>query len=449
LKPVEKRLLRLQQRMSSLFFQEDLQGLAAAVTAICKEVFDVIHVAVFFYTEKWNELAGRRPGDEEDIRFPKGEGLAGVVAEERECLLVEDVSESPVYKEAIDGVVNYTPHDILSAPMIASSGELTGVVQLVDKKHGAFSTDDEDMLKIFCTQAAEAVIRCRQIAELKDFAKSLVENVSYSVDAKYASTVAHTWRVRDMAVALARAMNLSEEFVENVEYAALLHAVGRLAYTGDISDLDPEVEKRRNLLFTDAVIRDVKFPDRLSKVKNIVLHCHERIDGTGMPDGLKGKDIPLGSRLIAVCDAFDTLFFQGNDEVPQFDREAALGYLKRNAETLFDSEVVKAFVENRIYEKEKRRHKRIEYTGEVEVTVIREDGTDGETFSTQLLDMSSGGVLFFSRERLGLNVMLKLRILLVTGAVNAVVRTARVFENPEKGGFNIGAYFIWSSSRNM
>ena len=110
--------------------------------------------------------------------------------------------------------------------------------------------------------------------------------------------------------------------------------------------------------------------------------------------------------------------------------------------------MVDAFIEHKIYEKEKRRHKRIEYTGEVDVTLLNDDGTEGKTFTTKLLDLSSGGVLFFSEEKLGLTMMVKLRIALVTGGMSAIVRTARVMDNKE-GGFNIGAYFIWSSSRHI
>ncbi|MFC1479728.1 HD domain-containing phosphohydrolase, partial [Planctomycetota bacterium] len=428
--------------------QEDMGKLTEYITGVCKEVFEVIHVTVFYFNEKWNELSGKRPGDDESIHFPKGEGLAGVVADEGECLLLEGVSESPVFKESIDGIENYSPNDILSAPMVTAGEELTGIIQLVDKKHGNFTPEDEDLLFMFCSQVADAVIKCRQTEELMEFSKSILENISYSIDAKYAVTVAHTWRVRDMAVALAQAMELSDTFIHNVEYASLFHTVGRLAYNTEITELDPGVETGRNQLFTEAVIRDIQFPSNLHKVKEIVLHTNERPDGTGTPDGLSGNDIPLGSRIIAVCSAYDTLFFQGNEQVKQYNKDDVISYIQKNKGILFDEDMVDAFIEHKIYEKEKRRHKRIEYTGEVDVTLLNDDGTEGKTFTTKLLDLSSGGVLFFSEEDLGLTMMVKLRIALVTGGMSAIVRTARVMDNKE-GGFNIGAYFIWSSSRHI
>ena len=445
---MKKQISDLQRLTASLYTQEDMGKLTEYVTGACKEVFDVIHVAVFYFNTKWNELSGTRPGDDEPIHFPKGEGLAGVVAEEGECLLLEGISESPVFKEAIDGIDSYTPNDILSAPMKTADEELTGVIQLVDKKHGNFTPEDEDLLVMFCSHAADAVIKCRQTEELMEFSKSILENISYSVDAKYAVTVGHTWRVRDMAVALAQAMDFSEKYIQNIEYASLFHTIGRLAYNSEITELVPTVEAGRNQIFTEAVIRDIQFPANLNKVKEIVFHTNEHSDGTGTPDGLSGNDIPLGSRVIAVCSAYDTLFFQGNEKVKQYNQDDAINYIQKNKKTLFDENVVDAFIEHKIYEKEKRRHKRIEYTGEVEVTLLNDDGTEGKTFTTKLLDLSSGGVLFFSEEKLSLNMMVKLRIALVTGVMSAIVRTARVMDGDE-GGFNIGAYFIWSSSRHI
>jgi len=433
---------------SSLYKWEVLDDLTEYISETCREVFSVIHVAVFYYNSKWDELSGKRPGDDEPIHFPKGEGLAGAVADENECLCIEDVSESPVYKESIDGIANYTPHDILTAPMVSADEELVGVIQLVDKKHGRFDPEDEDLLTMFCPQAAEAVFKCRQTEELMDFSKSILENISYSIDAKYAVTVAHTWRVRDMASAMADAMGLSDDFIRNIEYAALLHTVGRLAYNTEITELDPEVEKGRNRLFTEAVIRDIRFPSRFNKVREMVLYCNEHADGSGKPEGLSGNDIPLGSRILAVCSAYDTLFFNGNENIEQYNKDDVIAYIQKHKGSLFDGDIVDAFIENAIYEKEKRRHQRIEYTGEAEITLLNEDGTEGKTFTSQLLDMSSGGVLFFSEEKLGLNIMVKMKISLITGIMDAIVRTARVMENKDSG-FNIGAYFIWSSSRHI
>lgn len=251
-----------------------------------------------------------------------------------------------------------------------------------------------------------------------------------------------------MAVSLAQAMDLSENRIRNIEYAALLHNVGRLAYNSEITDIDPAVETGRRQLFTEAVIRDISFPSQLDMVKDIVLHCNEHADGTGTPEGLSGNDIPLGSRIIAVCSMYDCAYFQGAEDVARYSEKAAIAYVNAKKGTLLDDDVVDAFMEKRIYEKEKRRHKRVEYTGEAEVTLLNEHGAEAERFTTKLLDMSSGGILFFSEKRLDINLMVKLRISLVTGLMSAIVRVARVTEH-EKGGFKIGAYFVWSSSRSI
>ncbi len=425
---------------------DSMDRLTDYIKKSCREVFNVNHCAVFFMKEEWGELSGVRPGDDEPISFPKGAGIAGLVGEEADCYLIEKVTESPVYNETIDGVAGYTPQDILSGPMISSKGDVAGVIQLVDKKKGRFKTYDEDLLAIFGREVAEALVATRNNEQYRSFAKSLLENISQSIDAKYSVTVGHCQRVRDLALSVARKLGFSEVDLKEIEVAVYLHKVGRLAYNWDIAELGFEEEAGQNMIFTQALVQGIAFPGELSNAGQTAIHCTEHVDGTGQPDGLEGKMIPLGSRIIAVCDTYDRMCFRGKPDGGRYSDDEIFAYLKEHAGTLFDTQIVDIFVDEKVYEIEKRRHKRIEYTEKVDVTVLNTDGTDGDQFVCRLMDLSSGGLLFSCESELKLNALLSLKVWLATGVMKAVVRVARVVPSKAGNGFDIGVYFIWNSA---
>ncbi|MFH1709048.1 MAG: HD domain-containing phosphohydrolase [Planctomycetota bacterium] len=431
---------------AALFDQPDLAGLAAAIRVACSRVFGVAHCAVFFIKTGWNEIEGLRPGDTEPIIFPKGGGIAGSVAEEGECLLVEKAAASPLFDEAIDGVSGYTLRDILAAPLVTGRNEIVGVVQLVDKADGRFRPADEDLLTAFGREAGNAVTVCRRLEEWKEYTRSALSAIAYGVDAKYAATVGHSQRVSAYALTVAEAMGLKGRELECIALAATLHNLGRLALNADIGTLGIEEESGQNLLFTEAIVRGIRFPADLKEAADTALQWHEHLDGTGRPAGLKGDQISKSARILVVCDVFDTLFTRGvKPEGGRYTIEEIIAFLKAHAGTRYDAAVVNAFIDHKVHEQEKRRHKRIEYTGKVEITPIKADGTDDTSHITQLLDLSTGGVLFHADAAPPLNTMLKLRIYLATGVMRAVVRTARVFPAKDGPGFRVGAYFIWSA----
>jgi len=155
----------------------------------------------------------------------------------------------------------------------------------------------------------------------------------------------HSRRVTRYCVAIARAMDLSAEETTNIKYAAGLHDIGKVAISrkilnklGKLTDEEFTVMKRHSTI----AIKILEKVDGLQDAAPLIKHHHERYDGRGYPDGLVGEDIPLGSRIISVAEAFDIL----TSDVPwrdAMDQESALQELDACAGTQFDPMVVKAF----------------------------------------------------------------------------------------------------------
>jgi HD-GYP domain-containing protein (c-di-GMP phosphodiesterase class II) len=160
---------------------------------------------------------------------------------------------------------------------------------------------------------------------------------------------AHAREVADLAAEVARALRLDRRARERVARAAELHDIGKLAIPSEVlakrGPLEPAELSllRRHTLVGEAMIGT---EPGLRPVALLVRASHERWDGRGYPDGLVGEEIPLGARIVAVCDAFSAM----REPRPYgrvLSEAAALAELRRCSGTQFDPRVVEAFCATR------------------------------------------------------------------------------------------------------
>ena len=187
----------------------------------------------------------------------------------------------------------------------------------------------------------------RHVREMADLHLATIEALALAIDAKDQTSQSHIRRVQLYAAALARALGMSENDIQGVKTAALLHDIGKLAVPEHIlskpGPLTPEeFQKIRAHPKVGAdIISAVPFPYPVSP---LILSHHERWDGKGYPSGLKGEDIPLGARILSVVDYFDALMAERPyHKAMGFD--AAVGLLQQEAGKGLDPRVVEKFIE--------------------------------------------------------------------------------------------------------
>ena len=150
----------------------------------------------------------------------------------------------------------------------------------------------------------------------------------------------------EYARSVAEEMKLDRETVEEIVVGSLLHDIGRVGIKSDIlvgkrEISESEFKTVRSHCESGAKIIDaVDFP---WKVKPIIIHHHERYDGKGYPSGLKGREIPIGARILTVVDAFTAMTAHRPYRSKSLTREEAIQELHRNVGTQFDPEVVELF----------------------------------------------------------------------------------------------------------
>ncbi|MGQ9629894.1 MAG: diguanylate cyclase [bacterium] len=289
-----------------------------------------------------------------EIRLPLGSGIAGYVAETGEVLNIVNAYSDPRFNKEIDKKTGYRTKTILCIPMKNHLGKIIGVVQVINKKDGAFTEEDVELLEALASQASIAIENAWLYAEQKRSFESFIETLAATIDARDPLTAGHSKRVTIYSVGIAREMGFSVKEREIVRYAALLHDFGKvrisdsvLCKPGRLTDDEYNVMKMHPQ-YTKEMLQSMHFTEDLRGVPAAAAHHHERLDGKGYPDGLLDGNIPIGARIIAVADIFDALTSKRHYRSPM-DINEVFEILEKERGDHLDGDVVDAF--RRFYEK--------------------------------------------------------------------------------------------------
>ena len=210
--------------------------------------------------------------------------------------------------------------------------------------------------KIFC---ASGTLSNLYFAEANTFKHgsnnrivSIIYNLAETIDSRSPRTRNHSKKVAEYSVTLGKTLDINTLEIRKLETCALLHDIGKIGISDEILDknmdlTDEEMEKFKTHPVLGANM--VGHIPKLEKCAKGIQHHHEMYDGTGYPYGLKGEDIPLEARILAIASTFDAISTQGNDS-PELNLTRALEELKMGSGTKFDPYLVKRFIS--IYEKE-------------------------------------------------------------------------------------------------
>src|SRR5471030_139826 len=186
----------------------------------------------------------------------------------------------------------------------------------------------------------------RHVAQVSDLHLATIEALALAIDAKDQTAQSHIRRVQVYAAGLARALGMPETEIQGVKTAALLHDIGKLAVPEHILSkpgplTQEEFQKIRIHPEVGAeIIAAVPFP---YPVAPIILSHHERWDGKGYPQGLKGEEIPIGARVLSVVDYFDALM-SDRPYYKAMSFDAAIGLLRQESGKALDPLVVTTFI---------------------------------------------------------------------------------------------------------
>ena len=314
LKQENARLNSLLQITQSLSSTIDLDRLLSKITDIVRITLKADRCTVFLLDYERNELWSKiATGVKKEIRFPANRGIAGHVATSGEVLNIPDAYADSRFNPDIDQKTGYHTRNMLTMPMRNNQGEIIGVFQVLNKEKGPFTKDDEELLCAISGVAAASIENAQLYDELNKSFDSFIETLSSALDARDYITSGHSRRVTLYAVEIARLMRLPQDQINVIRYASLLHDIGKIGIPEIVLFKNKELTQdeyeiiKRHATLSKSILGKIHFQRHLRQIPAIAASHHEKIDGSGYPEGLKGDQIPLGGKIIAVCDVFDAL----------------------------------------------------------------------------------------------------------------------------------------------
>jgi putative nucleotidyltransferase with HDIG domain len=341
---------------SELEFNRLFPLIIGRITEVMEAERTSLYVIDWDNRELWTKVAE----GVERITVPLGKGISGLVAETGQLLNVADAWELPYFDRSFDERNNFRTRSVLCLPIRGRTGQNIGVIQVINKKEKErFDRRDEVFLKGLASQVGIALENSLLIDELKLSFNSSISTLSAIVDARHPLTAGHSLRVTEYSLLIAKEMRLSENEIEVLRLAALLHDIGKIGIRDAVLLKDglftPEERQEMNShpVKTRVILENFYFPRRLRSVPDIACHHHEKFDGSGYPDGMKGNELPLGSQIIAVADVFDAL--TSRREYPKYNSRETMGrepmpleevisLLQQEAGSHLAPEVVNAFL---------------------------------------------------------------------------------------------------------
>jgi putative nucleotidyltransferase with HDIG domain len=225
--------------------------------------------------------------------------------------------------------------------------KIKGIIFTGPKLNGEDYTNyDKDMMTFIANSTGIGMENARLLKQLQVTYVSTLKTLISVMEAKDAYTKGHTERVASYAVAIAAKLMLPEPMRRRITFGALLHDIGKLGVMESILYKEGKLDTTEwDLLKSHpeigaSVVDKMEF---LTGTSEIVKHHHESWDGTGYPDGLKGEEIPLGARIVAVADSFDAMTTNRSYR-RALSIDEAIERMQSAAGTQFDPRIVRLFV---------------------------------------------------------------------------------------------------------
>lgn len=298
--------------------------------------FDRLDLALLDDSGEFSLFAsgGEAGGEKESM-----ESLCWRVMESGEPQLFEDLAPG----EPFLGLFEEGMRSGMSVPLQSSEGAI-GVLSLWSRERGAFSHADLEVWQPLAAQVTVALEKARSYVTLKDLLLQVVAALVEAIEAKLPYAKGHSRRVTEGAVAIGKEMGLPKDRLESLYLAGLLHDIGKVGVLESIFNKPAGLTSaeyalvQKHPLIGEEVVKGI---EAWTGILPLIRHHHERYDGMGYPDGLKGKEIPLEARILAVADGLEAMSSERPYRSP-FEWEEIIATLEEGAGSQWDPRVIEA-----------------------------------------------------------------------------------------------------------
>ncbi|WP_424769069.1 HD domain-containing phosphohydrolase [Paenibacillus sp. sgz302251] len=286
-----------------------------------------------------------------EIRIPYGSGLVGAAISTGQPFNIDDAYQDPRHNLESDVQTGYLTKSIITIPFRNNEGEVIGAYQAVNKLTEAqtFSTKDMEYLELAASYSGKSLESVLLHEEILETQREVIFAMGEMGESRSKETGNHVRRVAEYSCILALGLGMSEAEAEMLRSASPMHDIGKVAIPDAILQKPGKLTAEEfELMKSHAetgyrLLKNSKRP--LMKAAAIVaLQHHEKWDGSGYPQGLKGEDIHIYGRITAIADVFDAL---GSARIYKaaWELENILSLIREEQGKHFDPLVVDVFFE--------------------------------------------------------------------------------------------------------
>lgn len=280
-----------------------------------------------------------------------GQDIAGRVAMTRQAAYIPYLPEATEF-ERLHELNGENFHAYYCAPLLAK-GKISGVLELFHRSPLTIREEWKELVETLSMQAAIAIENARLFEEIQQSHQQLaiayestLEGWARALELRDAETRGHTMRTMELTCRIAELLGMREEEMVHIRRGVLLHDIGKMGVPDTIllkpGPLTEEewVQMRKHPQYAFDLLAPISY---LRPALDIPYNHHERWDGSGYPNGLKGEQIPLSARIFAVVDVYDALT-SDRPYRPAWPRDKARAYIQEQAGKQFDPKIVELFL---------------------------------------------------------------------------------------------------------
>jgi len=282
---------------------------------------------------------------------PLGRGPAGQSIRTGEIIQVQDFAKEPRMAPWRERLFAHGFRSETALPLKDENGTVFGVLTIYSGDKNAFNQGEVRLLQELAGDLAFGITSLRIRNQKREYFEKLersmektVTSIAATLEIRDPYTAGHQRRVAQLAAAMAQEMGLDTESIKGIFIASMIHDIGKISIPSEILNRPGRMTKTElELIRTHpeagySIIKDIEFP---WPVALMVLQHHERMDGSGYPNGLRGDQIIPGARIIAVADVIESMATH-RPYRPALGMEVALGEIETKTGTLYDAKCVQA-----------------------------------------------------------------------------------------------------------
>ena len=342
-------LERLSRATASIL---DLNRITEMILNEIQDTMLIKNSAIFIRREgsEYFELIGTKGYKKQpDVKFRLDNPIVIWIGIKKETLHSTDLSAEPRFKSMWNREIEDLEklNGNLYIPIVVM-GNMVGILVIGPKKSAQpISNYDHSVLSTLSNQIAIAIENAKLYEELENAFVETITTLANAIDLRDSYTSDHSKIIATLARDTAKQMKLPTKEVEHIFWAGLLHDVGKIGIPDSILLKPSKLTVEEFEIMKGHTNIGAELAEKIKKLEEVaplIRSSHERIDGTGYPNGLMGDEIPLGARIISVVDAYSAMIDERIYAKPKTTDEA-IAELKRCAGSHFDSDIVKVFVE--------------------------------------------------------------------------------------------------------